>query len=219
MDPELALFLAVVSVALSGDPVQETWSIGGAFPNTLLYPASGILGTHNQYEGDASIIRGDAYLNNGNVGVFQNHKWKNLVAMGDKYNLDNAAAQSDYTTRYSILNNPYYFSAPFSGFVAPGAHNFVVNFMSNHSVENPGGELTRDILQSFFAVTGTPTNFQYNQGQERIPLNWYKRPTLQQYNANDVFADILVNNAMYPGIARVGGNTVSRIRYYYELSV
>ena len=62
MSPDLAAFLAIVSVALAGDPVTETWSIGGAFPNTLPFPANGILGTHNQYEGDASIITGDAYL-------------------------------------------------------------------------------------------------------------------------------------------------------------
>ena len=207
MSPELAGFLAVVSVALAGDPVTETWSIGGSFPNTLPYPATGILGTHNRYEGDASIIRGDAYLNGGDVGVFQNHKWNNYMKLGEPFTLDKSAAQSDYNTRYSIMNNPYYFSAPFSGLVAPAAHDFVINFMSNHSTEAPGGVLSRDILQQFFAVTGTPAKYTHNKGLERIPLNWYKRPTAQQYDVPDVFADLLVNNAMYPGSLRFGGNT------------
>lgn len=58
MSPDLALFLAVVSVALSGDPLTNRWSIGGAFPSTLpIFPARGIVGTHNKYEGDASIVR------------------------------------------------------------------------------------------------------------------------------------------------------------------
>jgi hypothetical protein len=58
MSPDLALFLAVVSIALAGDPVSGRWSIGGSFTPTLpIFPATGIAGTHNQYEGDASIVR------------------------------------------------------------------------------------------------------------------------------------------------------------------
>jgi hypothetical protein len=58
MAPDLSLVLGVISVALAGDPLQGTWSIGGAFPSTLpKFNAGGILGTHNQYEGDASFVR------------------------------------------------------------------------------------------------------------------------------------------------------------------
>lgn len=73
MSPDLAIFLAIISIALAGDPVAGTWSIGGEYKPTLglLGRATGIAGTHNQYESDASIVRGDAYLNGGNVGVFQ----------------------------------------------------------------------------------------------------------------------------------------------------
>lgn len=38
--PDLSLFLTAVSIALSGDPVAETWSIGGAFQ-----PVTGLTGT------------------------------------------------------------------------------------------------------------------------------------------------------------------------------
>lgn len=61
----------------------------------------------------------------------------NFVTMVDKHNLDNVVAQSDYMTRYSILNNAY-FSAPFFGFVALEADNLVIGLMSNHSAQNPG---------------------------------------------------------------------------------
>jgi hypothetical protein len=52
--------------------------------------------------------------------------------------------------------------------------------MSNHSAENPGGFLSREVLSSFFAVTGTgegasgdnPGDFVQHRGQERVPLNW-----------------------------------------------
>lgn len=77
--------------------------------------------------------------------------------MAEEYTLDHAAAQSDYVTRWSILNNPYYFSAPFAGLVAPAAHDFVINFMSNRSEASPGGILNRDVLKSFFVcITPIP---------------------------------------------------------------
>lgn len=214
MASELATVLAVISIALAGDPLTSRWSIGSSLtPAVALFPASGIVGTHNQYEGDASIVRvcfisfcrmlitdttqGDAYLHNGNVGFFETRSWEHLYALGEEYTLDKIAAQSDYVTRWSILNNPYYFSAPFSGLVAPAAHNFVINFMSNHSAEKPGGTLTREVLKSFFAVSGdSPGNFVHNRGQERIPENWYKRPLANSYNTVDVLTDVLTNNAV-----------------------
>lgn len=108
MAPDLALFLAVVSIGLAGDPVKRTWSIGTEYPGTIPgLPATGIAGTHNQYESDASIVRGDAYLNGGNVGVFQMRSWEKFYAMGPTFDLNDAAAQSDYQTRWSIMNNPY----------------------------------------------------------------------------------------------------------------
>lgn len=154
------------------------------------------------------MVQGDAYLNGGNVGVFQMRSFEHLYNLAEEYTLDDIAAQSDYVTRWSILNNPYYFSAPFSGLVAPAAHNFVINFMSNHSSEKPGGTLTREVLKSFFAVTGDgPGNFQHNRGQERIPENWYRRPSSNQYSTPETLIDVFTNNAMYPGIVRFGGNT------------
>ncbi|TVY71247.1 hypothetical protein LSUE1_G008286, partial [Lachnellula suecica] len=96
----------------------------------------------------------------------------------------------------------------FAGAVAPAAHNFVINFMSNHSADNPGGVLTRDVLKSFFSVTGdAPGNFTNTPGMERIPENWYKRPTSNQYNLVNVLTDVFTINDMYPGIFGVGGNT------------
>jgi hypothetical protein len=49
-----------------------------------------------------------------------------MYERAESYTLDDAAAQSDYNVRWSILNNPYYFSAPFSGQGAAAAHNFVI---------------------------------------------------------------------------------------------
>lgn len=59
MSPELALALSVIAIGISGDPVAGTWSIGGGYGGTLglLGKPTGIAGTHNRYEGDASIVR------------------------------------------------------------------------------------------------------------------------------------------------------------------
>lgn len=59
MSPDLALVLAVLSIALDGDPIAGTWSIGGGYKGTLglLGQPTGIIGTHNRYENDASVTR------------------------------------------------------------------------------------------------------------------------------------------------------------------
>ena len=59
MSPDLALVLAVLSIGICGDPIAGTWSIGTGQPGSLglLGPPTGIVGTHNRYEGDASIVR------------------------------------------------------------------------------------------------------------------------------------------------------------------
>jgi len=148
-------------------------------------------------------------MHDGNVGVFEMHRWEHLYSMlgSDGFTHDKAAAQAYYTAQYSLLNNPYYFSAPFSGLVAPDAHNFVVHLMSNRSDTNRGGELNGEVLKSFFAVTGEPGSFVHHPGQERIPENWYKRPTSQPMNTVDTNVDTVINDRMYPGIIRFGGNT------------
>jgi hypothetical protein len=105
------------------------------------------------------------------------------------------------------MNNPYFFSAPFSGLVAPAATGLVINLMSNHSEEVPGGTLTKETLMSFFSVTGTPGNLVWKPGYERIPENWYRRPTLDAHNIPEVLVDLFADNAAYPGIIRIGGNT------------
>lgn len=63
MGVDLSAFLAAIAIATSGDPVAQTWSIGDGFTPTLpLFPAGGILSTHNKYEGDASIMRVSLFL-------------------------------------------------------------------------------------------------------------------------------------------------------------
>ena len=103
--------------------------------------------------------QGDAYLNGGNVDAFEADRFQRFYDMAETYGQAEAAAHSDYNTRWSILNNPYYFSGPLSSIVTTGAYNFVINFMSNHSEAVPGGTLDRETLKTFFAVSGEPGSF------------------------------------------------------------
>jgi hypothetical protein len=215
MNEDLSLALAVIAVALGGDVVTQTWSIGGEYTPALslgglLGKPRGIVGTHNKYEGDASIVRGDAYLNDGQQR-FQMRSWNRLYPLAASeggLTLDKVARHNDYVHQWSILNNPYYFKGPFSGAVAPAAHDFVVNFMSNHSEEAPGGYLDGEVLKTFFGVSGEPGNFKHNVGMEKIPSNWYKRAGgVHSYNLATTVLDALENNGMYPGIVSIGGNT------------
>jgi hypothetical protein len=93
------------------------------------------------------------------VNAFEADRFQRFYEMAETYGQAEAAAHSDYNTRWSILNNPYYFSGPVSSIVTTGAYNFVINFMSNHSEEVPGGTLDRETLKTFFAVSGEPGSF------------------------------------------------------------
>jgi hypothetical protein len=52
---------SVIAIALTSDPVAETWSIGGSYPpallSGLLTNPEGISHSHNAYESDASPAR------------------------------------------------------------------------------------------------------------------------------------------------------------------
>ncbi|GME35481.1 hypothetical protein GTA08_BOTSDO05233 [Neofusicoccum parvum] len=214
MSPDLALFLAAYAVVIDGDIGSLSWSIGGPFPPTLI---NGVLGgdpqgisySHNNYEGDSSATRADAYLNNGDASTMIVSKFQQLydTAVNDRYTLDGFRGQYARTQQESIATNPYLFYAPFSALVVPAAYNFVLNFMSNHSAEEPNGYLDGNQLKQFFSVTGESGNFQYTPGYERIPEEWYRRPSSNQYSLVSVVADLAIGFVRDPSTIKFGGNT------------
>ena len=108
----------------------------------------------------------------------------------------------------SIDNNPYFFNGPFSGVaVQPAAYTFIYRFMANKSAEYPEGVLNQEVLKSFFAITGESGSFTWNEGQERIPENWYKRAIGDEYTIPFFLSDLLAAAAQYPQFLSVGGNT------------
>jgi len=79
--------------------------------------------------------------------------------------------------------------------------------MSNHSAERPNGFLTREVLKDFFAISGPDNGLVWNPGKERIPDNWYRRPSSNPYDAARAGADVAILATRYPSVVRVGGNT------------
>ncbi|KZT41735.1 Cloroperoxidase [Sistotremastrum suecicum HHB10207 ss-3] len=211
---DTAIALVTYSIAIIGDPIALTWSIGGSYPSSipLILPRpGGIDASHNNYESDASVTRGDSYLHNGDVWSVQLATFKKLYALQDgpdaDYTKDVLIQHRKNTFDYSVQNNPHFFFAPFSGLVvATAAHNFVAYFFANHSAEKPDGYLDQKNLKSFFGITGdTIDTLVYNYGTERIPDNWYKAPN--PYSLVDVVTEILESIQANPEVGAIGGNT------------
>ncbi|KAI9710835.1 MAG: hypothetical protein M1828_002033 [Chrysothrix sp. TS-e1954] len=223
MSPELAAFLAAYAIALDGNVVQGVWSIGGPLPSDpitggLLGTGQGLSYSHNNYEGDGSIARNDAYTNNGDAHSLNIEKFEGVYAVGgddpseegraQRYTLDKFRARYEDVQNEAIATNPYYFTGLFSTIVVvPAAYNFVINFMSNHSAAEPSGYLDGYNFKSFFGISGSPGSFVWNKGQERIPDAWYRRPTTNPYTANDVAEDVGIGYVAYPNTLKIGGNT------------
>ncbi|KAI4131366.1 MAG: hypothetical protein LQ338_001251 [Usnochroma carphineum] len=218
---DLATFLSVYGTVFDGDSLSLTpgYSIGG--PSTLggilsgagiLRTPSGLTGSHNNYEGDTSATRGDLYVV-GNDDLLQ------LDLFQQYYDalLDNTPAPQQYSALFpfrqarfnaSIENNPYFFFPQFAGvMVAPAGFAFPPAMMSNKSAQYPEGYLDKETFKSFFAVSGKPGSFKYQQGYERIPDNWYKRAIGDEYTIPDFLLDVLQFGLKDSRLLSVGGNT------------
>ena len=157
LGPDLAAFLAAYAITLDGNIIEGVWSIGGPLPSDpiiggLLGTGQGISYSHNNNEGDASIGRNDAYLNNGDAHSLNITKFETVYAVGgddtsengfdQRYTLDKFRARFQQVQEYSIATNPYYFTGAFGTIVVvPAAYGFVINLMSNHSAQEPSGYL------------------------------------------------------------------------------
>jgi len=216
LTPEISAALAAYAVAITGNVAETVWSIGGPLPTdsltgALLGTGQGLSYSHNAYEGDASIGRDDAYINHGDAHSLNVSKFTEVYALGgpeDRYTLDKFRKQFGAVQQRSIATNPYYFTGLFSTVVVvPAAYNFVINLMSNHSAKEPSGYLDGYNFKSFFGITGEPGSFKWQRGQERIPDNWYRRPSAEGYTGNDVVEDVLITYLAYPETLLIGGNT------------
>ena len=58
----------------------------------------------------------------------------------------------------------------------------------------------KEIVRNFYGVYGDDSNLTYREGWERIPENWYKRPT--DWGILNMNADLLEWTIKYPSLAR-----------------
>jgi len=223
MSLDLGGFLAVYGTVFDGNPLSTNpgYSIGGPSQYSqnilngagLLGTPSGLSGSHNKYETDTSATRGDLYVTGNNYHVQRDRFIEYYYAIPE-----DTPAPQQYTAlapfhkqRYegSIATNSHFFYSPFAGvLVAPAAYSFPPRMMANHSEEYPEGYLSRQTFATFFGVEGNnENNFKVNQGWERIPDNWYKRPLGDDYSIPKFLVDVLEHAAYYPPLLSFGGNT------------
>lgn len=217
MGLDLALFLSTYGAVMDGD--LTSWSIGGPTSGVNLLPGilsqpQGISGSHNKYETDGSPTRGDLY-EYGNDYLVQLSQFQALY--NTQAGVDNSAANYDLDllTNFRVqriaqskANNPYFFSAPVAGvIVQPAAYTFIYRFMANKSAEYPEGILNKEVLKSFFSITGDDNNLQYTPGNERIPENWYKRAIGDEYTIPFYATDLNLAALEHPEFLEIGGNT------------
>ncbi|KAJ6461290.1 hypothetical protein DFH09DRAFT_1348073 [Mycena vulgaris] len=123
----------------------------------------GLSGTHNQFEGDSSPVRGDFFTFHGNNYDVHEPYFKSLLEI-ERYH-------------QSVATNPYFFYGPVPMVITTLVHMFITGIMANFPPSHPDGYFTPEALHSLFGfVADDSGELQYRPGHERIPENWYRRP-------------------------------------------
>ncbi|EED17824.1 oxidase, putative [Talaromyces stipitatus ATCC 10500] len=217
---DLGLILGVMGTVWVGDPISlnPSFSIAGESPaiEDLLNNVFGILGTprglngsHNFIESDSSPFRDDLYLT-GDAWTLNLTKFQHLYDMSTDgtFSMDLMAEFAKDRYYESVATNPNFYYGPFTGAIARNAgYIFAGRLFRNHSVENPEGVLTKDVLKSIFGVSGPDNALQYTYGHERIPENWYRRPV--DFGLVELNLDLLGMAGKYPELLNIGGNVGS----------
>ncbi|KAF2758606.1 Cloroperoxidase [Pseudovirgaria hyperparasitica] len=212
MSLDLGAFLAVLGASFDGD--GTSWSIGGPHPAVGL-GATGLIGSHNKYESDVSPCRPDLYEAGNNYEVVLS-QWQELYDLqkdvpneDSNYSLELLREFRSRRFDQQIANNPYFFNGPFTGVaVQPAAYTFIYRFMGNKSAEHPDGQLTKEVLKSFFGMTeNADGSWSGGRGYERIPDNWYKRAIGDEYSIPFFQTDFLKDALVHPKFLDIGGNT------------
>lgn len=220
---DATIFLETATRFFDGNPITGEWTIGYA-SKAVDPPLADLLGHptgicdygHLKTEGDSSITRGDflAPTQNSNCASYPNFV-EQLFATAEKMNpktgwlTPRVFAQHQYDRKqYSIANNPNYFSPAYAGVAFTfGAHMFAYELLSNHSAEYPRGFMTQENFLSLWSYKRKNGKLQYTYGHERIPDNYYKRSSQDQWDLADIVLSTAQQCEAYPTNCQVGGNT------------
>ncbi|EQL03987.1 oxidase [Ophiocordyceps sinensis CO18] len=221
---DLGAILSGLATIWAGVPVSidPRWSINGTSPKSsnifhnllgLAGEPRGITAGHNLLESDSSNTRGDVY-ETGQVGdnfrlrLPRWVEWYNMSPdpVGD-YNLRVMSKRGAKTFEDSKRDNPFFWRGPVSGLIiSNGVLALPPALLSNHSRGlDPRGHLTKEVIKSFYGVYGDEPNFEYKEGWERIPNNWYRRPF--DYTLVQWLLDGQKVALMSPELFSLGGNT------------
>jgi hypothetical protein len=116
--------------------------------------------------------------------------------------MDLLADQAARRWNDSVSTNPSFWYGPVTGMVSRNAGMFFLGrLLSNHTAEHPEGILTQDIFRKFFAVYETGDGkFEYREGHETIPANWYRKPV--EYGLVPLNLDIVSWVTKHPVLGR-----------------
>jgi len=105
-----------------------------------------------------------------------------------------------------VSYNPNFVYLPWSGwFVRNAAVVFSGRLFANHSEEYPNGILGKEGLKAIYGVSGPEDNMTYTRGSDRIPENYYRRPT--DYILVEGTLDMIIEvAAKHPVLFSIGGN-------------
>ncbi|OJD18597.1 hypothetical protein AJ78_01368 [Emergomyces pasteurianus Ep9510] len=220
MGLDLATILGVMGTVWVGNPISLApgFSIGGPTNRSenilhdllgLIGTPQGLIGSHNLIESDSSNTRDDLY-STGNAHTLRMDKFMGFYNMsrehpvGD-YNMDVMARRAADRFQESKFENPYFYYGPFTGLISRNAgYIFPGRLFRNHSRENPEGTLTKNIIKNFYGIYGEEDCFEYKEGWERIPENWYRTPV--DYGLIQFNLDIIDWVLKHPELASIGGN-------------
>lgn len=202
---DLATFVATFGIVMDGDPATGSLSIGcqGGQP----VPNTG-LNTHDKFEGDSSMARTDYFLSPTGDAYSVNATLFSYMANYCNGDLTLECMGPYMGSRYnqSITTNGNFFASPLLLF------NFGTATLPQESFASKGNQGTPDIdtMAPFWAVTqthaGPSPNYAYSAqpGTERLPSNWYNRPTALSFP--EILAETfqLYSEAGFPSF---GGNT------------
>ncbi|KAF2813627.1 uncharacterized protein BDZ99DRAFT_557545 [Mytilinidion resinicola] len=221
MGLDLGTLIAVMGTVYSRNPLSldPGFSIGGKsskvsniLATCLEYAGKprGLSAAHNLIEADAPNTRDDVYLTR-DASTMNMTKFLEIYdSMGDGVlTFDDVGAVLPSNLRKARHRILISIVGPYTGMIGRNAgYAFAIRLLNNHSVENPLGQMTKNVLKSFWAVYDDdkpPSGLVYGKGHEQIPSNWYRIPV--DYTLVRLNVDLFQWYLKYPATLSIGGNT------------